>query len=657
MDARRRAGQAGGLNRRDLLRSGSAMFVMVGLAGRHSVARATSAPGSGDSGLEAPMLAERVQAGELPPLEARLPVNPLVVEPHEQLGQYGGEWNTAIRAPSDSAWLYRTIGYDELTRWGWQIDVTETTDNVAESIDASADGREYVIHLRDGMKWSDGELFTADDILFAYNDVLSNEALVPAVPSWLAPGGKPATFEKVDDLTVRVMFEEPVGLFRGYAGLSEGLPLIWHPKHYLEQFHIDYNPDADEMAQDEGYPDWVGLYAARGITTYPGDWQNSELPTLSPWQLIQAFGEGTQLVAERNPYYWKVDTEGRQLPYIDRVVFQVVDDPEAMLLMATNGDIDMHARHINSSTNKPVLAQARESGGFDFFDLIWADMNELGIAFNLTHADPVKREIFNNKDFRIGLSHAINREEIIEASFEGQGEPWQIAPRPEGPYYDEQMAKQYTEYDVDLANEHLDTAGYAERDDDGFRLGPDSNRITIDINTTAEGSGTLERLVAYWSDVGVEARIQTMDRALFFERVHAVDFDVVVWNGDAGSFDAIFFPRWWFPSEEFSFWGVAWANWYNGVEPSEEPPEEIRRQMELFDQVKATTDDAERIELFRELLAINRDLFPAIGIALTAPGYGIVKNNFHNVPAPMLGSAPLPFPATGSPEQFFISGE
>jgi peptide/nickel transport system substrate-binding protein len=609
---------------------------------------------NGLSAKEAPILAERVAAGTLPPLAERLPANPMVITPVESPGLYGGEWRTAIRSPSDSAWLYRTIGYDQLTRWGWEVDASEPQLNMAEQIEVLDDAKRYIIHLRKGVKWSDGAPFTSADVIFAYDDVLRNEALYPTLPTWLVSGGEPAVFTAIDDATVEVTFKNSYGLFPSYLGLAEGRPLTLQPKHYLEQFHIKYNPDADKLAQDQGLAGWAALFGNKGIITYPGNWQNAELPSLNAWYLTQAFGTGTRLVAERNPYYWKVDSEGRQLPYIDRLVFDIINDPEVMLLKATNGEIDMHTRHIVNSANKPVLARARESADIEFFDIIPSGANELGIALNLTHKDPVIRALFSDKNFRIGLSHAINRPEIIELSFEGQGEPWQVAPRPEGPFYDEEMAKQFTEYDLALANEFLDKAGITNRDGENYRTMSDGRRVSIIINTDVEDSSVLEKVRQQWAEVGIEMRAQTLDRALFFERVGSNDFDATVWFGDAGLYDAIFFPRWWFPSEEYSFYGILWAHWYMGVEPKEEPPANILKQQQLFDQVKAATDTEQRIALFRELLAINKELFPAIGISLPAPGYGIKKTNFHNVPTPMGGSSPFPYPGTGNSEQFFM---
>ncbi len=650
------------VSRRRLLRTGGLALVSSAVPGivpglvESAMAQQNGLDGpNGIGAKEAPMLTELVKAGKLPPLAKRLPDSPPVVKPVESLGLYGGEWRTAIRGPADSAWLYRTIGYDQLTRWGWQVDASEPVANLAESIESLDDAKRFIIHLRKGVRWSDGEPFTTADLTFAYDDVLRNELLYPSLPSWLISGGKPAVFKAVDDFTLEVSFAQSFGLFTGYLGLAEGLPLTLQPKHYLKQFHIKYNPDADKLAKEQGFPTWSALFGAKGIITYPGNWQNADLPNLNAWHLVQAFGKGQRLIAERNPYYWKVDTEGRQLPYIDRLVFDVIADPQVMLLKASNGEIDMHTRHIVTSVNKPVLARAREQAKIEFFDIVPSGANEAAIALNLTHKDPKIRALFSNKNFRVGLSHAINRREIIELSFEGQGEPWQVAPRPEGPFYDEEMARQFTEYNVGLANSFLDKAGVTARDARNFRM-LDGKRVSITVNAIVDGNtAVLERVRQHWAAVGIEMQMQTMDRSLFFERVSSNDFDGTIWYGDAGLYDALFFPRWWFPSEEYSFYAILWANYYMKRQPSETPPENILKQQELFNQVKAATDPKRRIELFRELLRINKELFPAIGISLPARSYGFKKVNFRNVPSPMGGSSPFPYPATGASEQFFFA--
>jgi peptide/nickel transport system substrate-binding protein len=368
-------------------------------------------------------------------------------------------------------------------------------------------------------------------------------------------------------------------------------------------------------------------------------------------------------VAERNPFYWKVDTQGRQLPYIDQVVFDVVNDVQVMILKATGGEIDMHCRHFNTMTNKPVLARGRAKGGYDFFDMRSGSMNHTVIQFNLTHKNPVLREIFQNKRFRIGVSHAITRQEIIDAVFQKQGEPWQIAPRPESELFDEEMAKQYVDYDVELANRYLDEAGYSRPDSDGFRLGPDGRPITFTIEISSElrpeWADEAEMIAAYWRAIGLRVNVLSRNRALWTERVAANEHDVVFWQAGQGGYNAratILEPFYFFPQlAGASRYAVRWAEWYETRGASgEEPPEPNKRQMALYDRILATTDQDEQLALIKQILAIAKEEFQVIGVGLEPNGYGIVKNDFHNVPNGMIDTYTVQTPGPTHPEQYFI---
>lgn len=614
------------------------------------------------------MLAEMVAAGELPALEERIPATPKVVEPTESLGEYGGTWRMGLRGGQDNALLVRTIAYEHLVRW--TPDWTDIEPNVAESFEASPDATEFTFKLREGMKWSDGEPFTADDVIFWYEDILTNEEYqaVHPTPSWLVAGGEPPVVEKIDDTTFVVKFAAPNGLFIQRLATPSGDDFTRWPKHYVSQFHPKYNTEnLDELIAENNATDWVNLVdlKAGGIpgTPYDARWQNSELPTLKAWRLTTAYGEGTtQVVGVRNPYYFKVDPEGRQLPYIDNIIYEIGEDVQVLVLKALNGEIDAQDRHIATLDNKAVFVDNAEAGEYGFVETVPASMNQQIIALNLNHKDPVKREIYQNKDFRIGLSYAMNRQEIIDTVYVGQGEPWQLAPRPTSPFYSEQLAKQYTEYDPDKANEHLDAAGYTERDADGFRLGPDGNRITILVDVQAISQNwidTLELVKGYWEDVGVHMELNVMDRSLMYTRKDSNEHDASTWGGDGG-LDVVLEPRWYFPYSSESLFAEAWKEWYNNPDgvgslvPPEEPPAGPKRQMELYDQIKSTGDAAEQQALMEEILQIAADEFYALGVALPAPGYGIVRNNFKNVPASYPNAWLYPHPAPTNPEQYFI---
>jgi len=628
----------------------------------------SSAPAAVDTAaLEAPMLTELVTAGSLPPLAERLPVEPLVVEPVESLGQYGGTWRTALVGGADNAWLVRTISYEHLVRWTREW--TGLEPNIAQAYEANESGSEYTFHLREGMKWSDGAPFTADDLLFWYevNVVDADYEAAHNVPSWLTAGGEPVVVEKVDDYTVKFIFAEPNGLFLQNLATPSGLNLTSFPKHYCGQF---YPPtatgDLDAMIAENQATDWINLVELKcgGVTGTPYDahWYNADLPTLMAWDIVKSYGTGsTQVVAERNPYYWKVDPEGRQLPYIDSVVYEILEDREVLLLKVLNGEIDMMSRHFNTNDNKAVLADNMEAGDFNFFTTV-ANANTTGFMFNLTHKDPRMRAIFQDKNFRIAMSHCINRQEIIDVLYVGQGEPMQNAVGKEVPaLFDEEMYSMYTEYDVELAHEYLAKAGITEQDSEGFFLGPDGEPFSFVVQATDSFGfdDRAEMVVNQWRACGVNAQLQVIDRSLLYTRKDSNDHDVHVWGAGAGP-DLFLDPRHLFPHNAESAYAQAWVTWYTNpsgegsLTPPEEPPAPVKEQMALYDQIKATGDQAEQEALMKQIIAIAKDQFYMIGLSSSPPGYGIVKNNFHNVPTAMPDAWQYPTPAPTNPEQYWI---
>jgi peptide/nickel transport system substrate-binding protein len=606
------------------------------------------------------MLAEKVAAGELPPLSERLPVNPLVVDVVDQIGTYGGTWNMALRGGADNALFRRTISYDFLVRWDptWN----EVIPNLAESYEASADATVFTFHLREGTKWSDGAPFTADDIVFWYEDVLMNPDLTPVVPTWLV-SGEVVVVEKVDDYTVTFSFSEPNGLFLYQLASPSGDQPTTYPRHYLEQYHIKYNEDGiDALIAEAGATDWINLFMLKGgsIGNYVATWFNEDLPTLYAWDIVVPYTGGQQVIAERNPYYWKVDAEGNQLPYIDEVVFEVGEDVEVLVLRALNGELDMQERHISSLANKALFTDNMETGNYHFFETRFADCNVMTIQFNQNHKDSALREIFQNKDFRIGLSHAINRPEIINAVLVGQGEPWQAAPQTDSPFYSERLAKQYTEYDVDLANEYLDKV-LPDKDAEGFRLRPDGEKLIFNVDVIAvkpDWLDMMELVKGYWEAVGIAVNVNSVDRSLVYTRIEGSEHDAVAWWADGGAgLDTILDGYVYYPEDYNAAFGPAWGHWYLGGPLGEEPPDPVKEQFRLFDAIKAAADPDVQIDLMRQLLEITTDQFYVMGIATRAPGYGIVKNNFFNVPESFPHAYTYPAPGPTNPEQYFIKTE
>ena len=391
---------------------------------------------------EAPMLADLVAQGTLPPVAERLPEAPMVVEPFEGTGEYGGTWRLIMNSPSDVSTPVRTIGYENFTRWKtWMPDqeqadiVPDVVMNVAESVDVNEDASEYTFHLRPGMKWSDGAPYTADDVMFWYEDVYSNTEVFPAKPTWSVVNETPLVVEKVDDYTVTFKFAGPNALLLQVMAtpaneVEPNVPTAY-PRHYLEQFLPKHNPNAEADATAAGSEGWVQRFHSMADT-----WRNPDVPRLNAWVVKQGIGQGTgnQIIAERNPYYFKVDTEGNQLPYIDRATIDIISDAQVTTLKAANGDFDMvdsYVGFVTTPENKGTFFDNAEAGGYDFYEVLPNRANLMIISLNMTHKDPVMREIFQNKTFRQALSTAINRDEVIELVWLGQGRPYQVVERPE----------------------------------------------------------------------------------------------------------------------------------------------------------------------------------------------------------------------------------
>lgn len=606
---------------------------------------------------ESPMLAERVSAGTLPAIEDRLPSTPHVQEPFESVGSYGGTWRQAMRGGSDNL-LERTIGYTRLARWNreWNAIVPD----VAESVTVNDNATEFTFVLREGHRWSDGEPFTSADLLFWYESILMNSDVTPSVPSWLQAGGEPVVVTTPDDTTVVFTFAEPNALFLFNMATVRGANVLaGSPAHWLKQFHADHNENASQLAQQAGASDWAAHLNAK-IGVPASRWRDAERPVLDAWLLTEPYDGTGQVVAERNPYYHKVDPDGQQLPYIDRVTYDVMEDTQAIVLKAINGEIDFQNRHIETTQARPLIVQNREQGNYDLWIAQPAWSNAMLISLNQTHKDPAMREVFADKDFRIGLSHAINRQELNQIIYAGTSRAWQAAPRPDTALFDEELATQFTAFDTDLANEHLDRV-LPERDGEGFRLRSDGERFSFDIEVLTSRQfqiDSLELIKAYWADVGVEMNVRPVERSLSEQLRQNNDHDASVWIG-GGGYDmlGLLDPKWYMPFEWQSAFAGAWGIWaQDPTDPNaEEPSEAAKRQLELYAQVQATADFGQQMELMGQILDITKEEFYIIGTNMEPDRVGIVNRNLRNVPRSMPNTYFYMTPGPASAEQFYFA--
>lgn len=612
---------------------------------------------------ESAFLQGHVDSGALPAAADRLPVNPLVITPLERAGQQGGDWNHALVGGGSASMLVRYQGYDGLVRY--TPDWSGIEANAAESYEVNTDATEYTIKLRQGHKWSDGQPFTTADVQFWYDAYLTDKETNQGGNAWWSSGGELAKLEVIDEQTFKVVFASPNGFFLQQMAWADQDQLVRCPKHYLEQFHIRYNPDADKLAKQEGLESWIALFQREvGYLDTNVYFQNAKRPALTAWVFSReggsALGQNTETtIAVRNPYYFKVDTEGTQLPYFDRVVYQMVADPEVLLLKTLQGEIDIMDQYICTPANKPVLFDGQEAGDYGFYTLKETAANVMAFQLNLNHLDATKRELFNTIEFRQALSTAIDRQALIDAVFVGQGSPAQPSMREDDPLYNEQLAKQWTEYDPDKANQMLD-AIIPDKDGEGYRLDKDGRRVSIIFEidqTRTTFLDMFELAIPMFQAVGIDAQMRTMDRSLWEERVRrGREYDATAHQFGANSgIAAMLDPRFYVPINNNCFYAPGWSLYYTQPdnEAADEPPPAVKAQQDLYRQLVGTADAAKQQELMAQVLQNAADLFFTFGVSLPADGYGVVKNAVVNLPEVMPNSFGWPTPGPARPEQFF----
>ena len=574
-----------------------------------------------DGGLEAPMLAEMVAAGELPPLEERLPAEPLVVEPFEAIGQYGGTWRRAFTGVKDyHAWA--RVNYDPVLRWAPNAG-DPVQPGLAKDWSWNDEGTELTLFFREGLKWSDGEPWTVDDIIFWWEDIELDTNITASPHIEWTVDGEPMTLEKIDDYTIKFIFPGPSGIVEtmGLAFHGHQWPLgferfgVFAPRHYLEQFHPTYNADSDYAQFEEMAFDY-----------------NIERPVIWAWKPAEWSPGATEMVLERNPYYWKVDPEGHQLPYIDRVHMSLVEDGESVAVLAAAGELDMQSRHL-SLDKLPVLKENEEAG--DYTVSLWSSDGASSVALqpNLSYGDPQYRELLQDVNFRYALSLAVDRDLVNDIAFLGQATPTTQSVGPATSWYVDDMAMFMGEYDVAEAQRLLEEEVGLVMGDDGFYDFADGTDLTLVVessSTSGPSLDALELIVEGYNDMGLATTLKTMNRDLYWPRAIGNEVMINVWG--TGSIFPLMNPDNLLAFNEKSFWAPQYGIWYQtGGISGEEPPEYIRTGQEIYDEILRTVDAEAQAELGKELVRNSMENMWVINVAGRSPVPLLVKNNFKNV--------------------------
>jgi len=622
---------------------------------------------------EAPMLAELVKAGKLPPVDKRLP-DPdqvMVVKPLKEIGKYGGNWRRAFTGPADHENGNRINSTDKILFWDYTG--SKIMPSLARDWKVSEDGKTTIIYLRKGAKWSDGTPFTADDFIFWYEDIYSNKQIVPTPFFEMQINGKNGVMKKIDDYTVAFEFPEPyyyfvyvlagstsIGAGHATRGAFQTFGGGYCPAHYIKQFLPKYSSEdaVNKKAKELGFDNWVALLKNKYSWAL-----NPELPVMTPWRTVSPINTPTWSM-ERNPYYWAVDTEGNQLPYIDKITMTLAENTEVANLRAIAGEYDIQERHMGLA-KLPVFLENAQKGNYTIH--LDPAFNGSDVALHIGNAyegDPEIAKLLKNKDFRHALSMGIDRDQLNEAFWLGVGTPGSTAPAEStiyspGPEY----RKKWCTLDLKQANEILDKLGLDKKDSEGYRLRPDGKgRLRLEMITVGGQfipyTQVGEMIKQQWKKIGIDVDIKETERNLAFGKTANNEHQIITWAND-GSEMLFLFARHALPVDSAEcHMGMAYAKWYasNGTQGKKPEDPEMLRAFDLFRKAYGMPE-AEQIKAAQEIWKIIVEQQWSIGTVGQSPafmGVRIVKNNMGNIPERQVNAQHARTPCSSQPTTFFF---
>ena len=616
---------------------------------------------------EAPMLAARVAAGELPPVEERLPENPLVLQPTRGIGKYGGTWYRGFTGPADGQNMERPLK-DHLLFY--EVSGLTVQPNIAESWTQNEDATEFTFTLRKGHKWSDGQPFTTADIMFWVDHMLHNEELNPSKPAWTQKGGETLKFEAIDEQTFKVTSPEPYAPFvtlvasvivAGQHTRGDGGDGLYAPRHYLEQFHPDFVglDEAERKAKEAGFDNWYTYFLDRNHAN-----ANPDAPMLTAWRVTGSINTN-EWSFERNPYYYAVDTEGNQLPYIDRVVLTLAQNLEVLNLSALAGNYTVMGRHINIA-KLPLFLENAESVGYRIQFWRQPQSGIANIYVNESWDGNAEIQSFiQNVEFRRALSLGIERDQINEVFFLGIGATSGLCqgyddPDNPGKYIGEDDVM----FDADRANAILDEIGLDKKDGDGFRLMPSGERLTIQLPSVVaafEDYPAINEMIArQWEvNIGIHAEVQSLERGLHGDRGLLNELMTTNWESSPRS-TTLITPQHLLPVGGGGNTGRLYGDWHqSGGETGIEPPNPLlKEQMDLYDEAQSTAGPARYNEILQRVVELNCLNVNPITTVMNKPTYvAIIKNNVKNIPNPLPFSYHNQTSGNAFPEQWWIDDE
>lgn len=571
--------------------------------------------------------------GDLPPIEERIPAQPLIVDFASRgrtEGKHGGVMRMFVSRSKDvrymSVWGYaRLIGYD---------DTYNLSADLLRAYDVSADGRTVTLHLRRGHRWSDGAPFTTEDLRYWWEDVALNEALSPAGPPVdMLTNGELPEVKVIDEVTISYTW--PIPNPRFLPALAQARPIyIYRPAHYMKAYHEKY-ADAAKLAEaieGSGKKTWAALHN-RKDNLYKND--NPDLPVLQPW-VNQNKKNSQRYTLMRNPFYHRIDSEGRQLPYIDAVELEIAAS-NLIPAKASMGEATLQIRSLGFK-DAPVLKKNEGEHAFKMH-LWWSGAaSEVAIYPNLNYVDEGWRTVFRDVRFRRALSLGISRKEINKVLFFGLAKERAVSALEESPFFSEENAAAWARYDTDAANALLDEIGLTERNDEGLRLLPDGRPMQIVIETAGERSeveDTLELITRTWGKLGIKLLVKAQDRDVMRNRAYSGKTMMVAWFGwNVGVPTAAIPPKELAPVDQATYTWPKWGQFFQTKGSAGEAPDlpEAMALLDLFEQWSRAPNDDVKSDIWRKMLKIHAEQVFMIGTVARAPIPLVHNAELRNVP-------------------------
>ena len=582
---------------------------------------------------EAPSLAKKVAAGKLPPVEERLPFNPRKLNFKNlglKIGKYGGSIRMLMARAKDARQM-SVYGYSRLV--GYHPKTFELEADILESFEVK-EGRRFTFELRRGHKWSDGQPLTSEDFRYWWEDVANNKELSPVgPPKIMTINGELPIFEVINRYKFRYTWKRPNPDF--LPRLASASPLyIYRPAHYMRQFHEKYT-DQDilkKTVKKSKQRNWAALHNKMD-NLYRND--NVDLPVLQPWVSISK-PSASRLIFKRNPFFHRVDPEGKQLPYADSFIFTIANNKLIPAKTGT-GEVDLQARYLRFD-DYTFLKKGEERSPYS--TRLWKTAKGAHLALfpNLNVNNPILRKLIRDVRFRRALSLSVHRHEINQVIYYGLAIGGNNSVLPESPLYRPTYRNKWANFDLQKANQLLDEIGLVQRDSSGIRLMPDGSPLHLIIETAGESTeqtDVLELVRDSWLKIGIKIFSKPSQRNVFRNRIFSGETAMSIWSGvENGLITADSSPAEFVPTSQQSLQWPKWGQYYetNGKAGEKPTGEHIIHLLELYQRWKNTAAQKEKSKIWQKILKIHSDQIYSIGLVAAVLQPVVVSSQLKNVP-------------------------